>query len=222
MASIWESLGSMFGKPSYQNPADAAMPYLNQVPGQISNYYQPYSNTGRGAMNQYYGQMQNLGTPQGAMDVFNQMAGGYSESPWAKQQTDQMTQSMGQLGAASGMAGTPSMQLALANQIQGITSKDQQNYQNMVSGLYGQGLGGLQDLTHLGYQADSSHAEDLIKNLMAQAGLSYSGAANQNNYNSALAQGGMNNLSGLLGAGGSLYQMLFGGGIPSGFASGIS
>jgi len=35
------------GGGSYSNPADAAMPYLEQVPGYVDQYYNPYINMGQ-------------------------------------------------------------------------------------------------------------------------------------------------------------------------------
>jgi hypothetical protein len=173
-------LGGLFGGGSYKNPASAAMPYLNQVPGMLDQYYDPYINTGLGAMNQYYGQMQNLGTPQGAMDIYNQFGAGYTQSPGYQYNVDQATKAANQVGAASGMAGTPSEQLALANQISGMAAQDYDNYMKMNMGLYNTGLSGLGGLSQQGYGASTGKSDALQRNMMTQAGLQYMGQAMNN------------------------------------------
>lgn len=179
------TLGGLFGSGSWSNPADAAMPYLNKIQGTIQPLYQPYMDTGQKSMDQYYNNASSWATPEGAMNNYNTISGGYEQSPYAQYQNQQMQQATGQAAAASGMAGTPSQQLAVANQTNQINSKDMNNYINSVLGIQQQGQSGLGDLTHLGASETNNYISDLVKTLMAQAGLSYAGQANQNKYNSA-------------------------------------
>ena len=194
--SFWNN---MFGTgSSWQNPAGAAMPYLEQIPGTISPYYQPYIDTGLNAMNQYYGNASQWATPQGASQNYNDIAAGYSTSPYAQYQTDQMEQAAAQSAAASGQAGTPAQQAAVENQANQISSRDEQAYINSILGTEMQGQQGLGKLTGMGYNASDTLAQMLAKNLGAEAGLQYAGQTGQNLHNAQ--QGNM--WATLLGLGG--------------------
>jgi hypothetical protein len=190
--------------PSYKNPANAAMPYLQQTMGKVSPYYQPFIDTGTGAMNQLYGNAQQLATPGGATDILNQMGQGFSMNPGQQQAMQNATTAANQSAAAGGMAGSPSSQLALANQINNMSYSDYNDYMNQALGLYGMGNQDLGDLTHLGYQASDQMGDDWMKNLSEQAGLSYAGVANQNKMKAMQAQ----QASGLLGGLGSALGSL--------------
>ena len=186
--SMFGSLGSMagglfgggMGSANYTNPADAGLSYLQQIPGTISPYYQPYIDTGLGAMGQYYDQMQQLGTAGGASDIYNQLGSGFTASPGYQYNVDQATQAAMNAGANTGMAGSPSVQQALSQNISGMAAQDYDNYMNQVTGLYNTGLGGLNNLTNLGYNASNTLAGDLGQNLAAQGGMAYAGQAGQN------------------------------------------
>ena len=68
----------MFGG-HQQNPADKAMPYLNQIPGQVQPYYQPYQEAGKSSLadlQQRYKQM--LENPG---EIYNKLGEGYKQSP---------------------------------------------------------------------------------------------------------------------------------------------
>jgi hypothetical protein len=186
--------------PSYQNPANAAMPFLQQQMGQVSPYYQPFIDTGNNAMNQYFQNAQQLATPGGASNIYNQIGQGFSMNPGQTQAMTNATTQANQAAAAGGMAGTPSEQLAVANQINNMSYSDFNDYMNQALGLYGMGNQNLGDLTHLGYGASNQLGEDWMKNLSEMAGLSYAGASNENKLKAQQAQ----QMSGLLGTGISL------------------
>ncbi len=205
MSSIFNDI---FGTgSSWSNPANAAMPYLQQIPGTISPYYQPYINTGQNSMNQYYNNSSQWATPQGASNDYNTIAAGYTTSPYAQYQDQNMINADEQFAAASGQAGTPAQQAALADQINGINSKDEQAYINSILGIQTEGEHGLQDLTHLGYNASNTLAGMLSKNLSAEGALAYTGQANQNKYNAQ--QGNM--WSSIFGTAASAIPWLAGG-----------
>lgn len=209
--SIYGTLGSLFGGalggllgPGYSNPANAAMPYLNQIAPTAQANYNPYIQTGQNAMNQLYGQYSNLGTPQGAINTMNQFSNAYQPSAYNQYQTQNIDENNAQIAAASGQAGSPSEQVAVADQVNGITSADENQWLAMTMGLYNQGLQGLGGLNQEGFQANNYMTDDQIKALMAQSGLSYAGQANQNKYNAQ-----QNDMwSSLLGTAGSLAGFL--------------
>lgn len=191
MANMWDNYSKYSGwdqimqmlYPSYQNPANSAMPYLNQIGNKADSGYSPYMQAGTGALNQYYNTSSNLATPQGAANNYNTIASGYSTSPYAQYQDQNALQSANQAGAASGMAGTPSEQVALANQVSQINSADENQYINTILGTQNQGLNNLGNTAQMGLQATNSDIDDWIKQFMAQAGLSYAGQMNQNGAN---------------------------------------
>ena len=192
--------------PNYKNPADAAMPYLQQQMGQVSPYYQGFIDTGNQAMSQLFGNAQQLATPGGATNIYDQLGAGFSMNPGQQQAIQNSTTAANQAAAAGGMAGSPSEQLALSNQINNMSYSDYNDYMNQVLGLYGMGNTDLTDLTHLGYQASNQMGSDWMKNLSEQAGLSYAGVANQNKMKAAQAQQASGLLGGLTSAAGSLYS----------------
>ena len=187
-------MGFLFGK-SYQDPSAAAQPYLNQIPATITPYYQPYIDTGQqagGVLSDQYGRMST-----DPMGYYNEIMGGYTESPGAQYQQEQMQKQMSANAAAGGFTGTEYDQQRQAEALSGILSQDQQRYYQDVTGAQQYGLGGEQSLYNTGYGASSSLANALGSNLAAQAGLAYQGVAGENAYNQARH----NAMLGLLGTG---------------------
>ena len=188
MASLWDNYTKYSGwdqimnmlYPSYTNPATGAMPYLNQIPGIANSAYAPYMNTGQNALGQYYGNASAWSTPQGAMNNYNTVAAGWNGSPAQQYDVDQATQAQMQAAAASGQAGTPSTQAAVAQQTENISNKYMQDYLNSIFGMQNQGQQQLGDISHMGLQASNMDVDTIVKALMSQAGLSYAGQMNQN------------------------------------------
>jgi len=166
---------SIFGT---TNPANAAQPYLNKIPGTISPMYQPFINAGQWAlpqMQQQYGSMVN--DPGSLMAKFG---AGYQQSPGYQFNVNEATRGANQASAAGGMLGSPAEQQELSGRISGLASQDYNQYLSNALGLYGQGMGGLSNLYQTGYGASNQLAGDLASNLQNQAQLAYSGQANQN------------------------------------------
>src|SRR4029077_19140922 len=107
-------LDSLFGGKK-SNPANAGMPYLNQIPGMTSPYFQPYINAGQEAIPNLQGQYNEL--LQGPGNKLNQIGQDYQQSPGLQFAIQQALQGAGHAAAAGGMAGSPqheqqNMQLA--------------------------------------------------------------------------------------------------------------
>jgi hypothetical protein len=181
-------LGNIFGT---KNPANAAMPYLNQIPGTISPLYQPFINAGQWALPQMESQYGSLINNPGG--VMNKIGAGYQQSPGYQFNVNQATQAANSAAAAGGMAGSPAEQAALAQQVSGYANQDYNQYLQSALGMYGQGMQGLSGLYQTGYGASTGLAGDLASNLMNQANLAYSGRANQNQMTGGL----WGNLAGL-------------------------
>ena len=127
-------LSNLFG--GGKNPANSAMPYLNQIPGQTQQYQQPWYQAGQNQLPELesqYGQLMN--DPGGRM---NQIGESFHESPGFKFALQQALQGGNHAAAAGGMAGSPqheqqNMQLA--------TDLGNQEYNNWMLGLLGDGEG---------------------------------------------------------------------------------
>lgn len=171
-------LGGFFGGGGATNPADAAQPYLDRIPGTITPYYQPYIDAGKQAMGQVMPQYQNLMNNPG--QFMNNMGKDFQASPGYQYQVDQATNASNQAAAAGGMLGSPAQQKALAGDISGMANQDYENWLNHAWGAYSTGLQGMQGINTMGYGASNQLAGDLASALMNQAQLAYSGAANAN------------------------------------------
>ena len=199
-----------------KNPAQAAQPYLDQIPDVGHKYYDPYVQQGQEAGNtlkEQYGQMLD---PQAFLD---KIQGGYKPSEGYQYQLGELTKGIGSQAAAGGFSGTPLHQQQYGEMAQGLMSKDMQQYLQNALGIYGKGLEGEQDIYGKGFGASGSLADYLGSNLSQQGGLAFQGQqqqnANQNALFSALAQ--------LLGGAGgaamnpmSLFGKQLWGGSPSG------
>lgn len=179
---------------NYKNPADAGMPYLNQIGSTISPYYQPYINSGQNAMGSLMGQYGSLINDPGGK--LNSIGAGFQQSPGFQFQTNQATNAANRAAAAGGMAGSPMEQQNLASTVNGLANQDYYNWLGNAQGMYNKGLSGLGDINHMGFNASGDMATDLANQLMSQANMAYAGQANQNQ----AQQGQQGGIWGLLGS----------------------
>lgn len=174
--SMFGGLGQLFG--GGQNPADGAMPYLDQIKGMIEKYMNPYVNAGQQAIPTLQGQYGQLINDPGS--VMNRIGAGFQQSPGYQFQVDQATGAANRAAAAGGMAGSPMEQQNLAGTVNQLANQDYGNYMNRGMNMYSQGLGGLSHMFDTGFNAASLSAQDLMDMFMSQAKLKYAGQANQN------------------------------------------
>jgi hypothetical protein len=175
----------------FNNPANKAQSYLNQIPGTITPYYQPYINAGTQDLGSLQQQLQMLINNPGGM--MNKMGAGYQQSPGYQFNVEQATNAANQASAAGGMVGSPQEQQQLATTVTGLANQDYYNYLDHILNMYGMGMKGLGGVAKGGYMASNELAQSLANNLMSQAGLAYSGAANTNQaIGNALGFGGSN------------------------------
>lgn len=176
LGAMGAGLGQLFA--NYQNPADAASPYFNQISQQLPQYFQPYMQAGQGMLGplgQQYGNLMN--NPGGVM---NSIGSGYQQSPGFQWQLQQGLMGANNAASAGGMLGTPQHQQQAATMATGLANQDYYNYLSRALGMYGQGLQGAQGLAGLGADASMGLGEDLSSNLAQQAGLAYKGQENEN------------------------------------------
>lgn len=140
--------------PSWQSPADQAMPYLNQIPDQLKSYYEPYMQAG-----------QNPG------QKVNEIGQGYQQSPGYQFALQQALQAGNNAGLANRMAGTPAHEQQQMQIATGLANQDYNNWLGNAMGVYGQGFG-----------ATNSLAQSLSDNLLSKASFGYEGAAGRNQH----------------------------------------
>ena len=205
----------------YNNPADAAEDYLDQIPSTISQYYNPYITAGQqslGTAQNQYNELLGLGAPvghaYGAMithpgQVVNAIGSGYQQSPGYDWQMEQGQDAITNAASAGGYLGSPQQQQYAGSLAENLANQDYYNYLNTAlgqfdkglsggTGLYETGLGGEQQIANMGLSAGNELANNLMQALITQAQLAYAGAANQDEH-----QGGI--LGDTLGAVGSLF-----------------
>jgi hypothetical protein len=169
-------VGGLLG--NKKDPAKEANKYLEQIPGQIKPYYDPYVNAGREALPTLMEQYRSL--IEGPGDLFTKLTRGYQASPNYQFQRDEAVRGMNQAASAGGMVGSPQEQQELMRILTGLQSQDFGDYANQMMRMYGMGLGGMGDINQLGYGASGQMAQSLKDVLESQANLAYSGAASKN------------------------------------------
>lgn len=208
-------LSNLFGG-GYKNPANAAMPYFNQIPGQTSPYLQPFFQAGKESLPIQQEQYNALLNQPG--QKLNQIGEGFQQSPGFKFAMDQALGSLGRKGAAQGMYGSPEHEQWAMDTATGLANQDYYNWLGQATGLYNQGLAGEQGLGQMGMQSGGNLANMIAQALAQQGNLAYAGQQNQNLANASR----FNNLLGLgtsalgglasftpLGAAGNLGQLAF-------------
>ncbi len=205
----------------FPSAAGKAMPFLNQMPGQISPYYQPYVDSGHQALGQYQGQVGQLtgmlpglqnqyqGLMNNPQDIISRLGGTYHQSPGYQFNLNQGEEAINNAAAAGGMAGSPQHQYQAGQLASNFANQDYNQYMDRIMGLFGQGLQGsqglygaglqgLQGLNEQGYGASTGLAGDLASILSNKANLGYAGQNNQNQMSGNL----LGQLMSLLGGGG--------------------
>lgn len=198
-----------------KNPADAAMPYLNQIPGMEKGYYDPYISRGN--------QAGDVLTPQ-----FNQMTKdpsaflegimkNYEPSRGFQLKRDEMLKAAGNTAAAGGMRGSLgdiSNESRISDVLMG---DDMQQWLQNVLGIQKEGTEGLGHQFDNGFDATKGLTGDLSNVLGTQAGLAFQGQTNQNQSRNDLLSGLVKALGGIAGfglpgggtIGGSVYNKFF-------------
>jgi hypothetical protein len=146
---------------------EAANKYLNQIPGAMQPYYQPYIGAGQNALGQLMGQYGQLTGSTG--DVYNKLASGYQQSPGFQSALKQALGAAGNQAAAGGMTGTPQAQLQAADVAGTLSQRDFGDYMNRMQNLYSTGLQGMSGINQMGFGASSDYA-NMLGSLLGQQG----------------------------------------------------
>lgn len=174
-------LSGLFGG---KNPANAAMPYLNQIPGQTSPYMQPYFEAGKNSLPHLQEQYGGLTNDPGSM--MNKFGESYKQSPGLNFAIQQAMQGGNHAAAAGGMAGSPEHEQQNMQMANDMASQDYNNWMKNALGMYGQGLEGEQKMAGMGQQSGQDLASMIANTLQQKAGYGYAGQAAQNQQKSGL------------------------------------
>lgn len=157
---------------------DNANQYLNQISGVGHQGYDDYINQGKDASGKtksaYEGMMDD---PTG---FINKIMEQYKESEGYGFAKDRLTKEMGNTAAMGGVAGTPMDQMNQAEGVQGLLSKDMQQFLENALGRYDKGLAGEEGIATRGYDASGKLADFLGNSLTQQGGLAFQGARDKN------------------------------------------
>jgi hypothetical protein len=175
----------LFGK----NPAKEANKYLDQIPGQLHQYYDPYIGAGQQSLQALMAQYGGLVNDPNA--VFNRLTAGYTASPEYQFQREQGIQGMNRAAAAGGMVGSPQEQIELAKYVTGLQSQDFGKYADRMTGMYNTGLQGYGGINQIGYDASGRMAQGLKDMLESQASAAYNSAASNRAALTGLAGAGL-------------------------------
>jgi len=162
----------------YKNPVSAAMPYLQQVPGEAHSSFDPYIQSGQqagGTLSSQYGSM--ASNPDA---FFNAIMSGYQPSAAYQANKAQTLNSMENSQAAGGVAGDPYSQYQQGQAANELMAKDEQQYYNNIMQILTGGLHGEQNLYNTGFQGSSRLADILTSNLNSEGSLAFQGQRQSN------------------------------------------
>ncbi len=183
-----------FASSNNKNPADAAMPYMENIPGMIKPIYSPYMDAGKNSLSTLMGQYGSLiNDPSKTLSM---LGSGYQSSPGYQFQMNQGMNAANNAAAAGGMLGTPGHQNQAASIASNLANQDFMSYLAHAMGLYQTGLNGMGGINQMGYGAANEYGNTLANNELNKANLAFQGQANQNATNSSL----FNSLLGGIGA----------------------
>lgn len=197
IGDLLAAFGLYNGSKDFKNPADSAMPYMNQITNMLPGMYNPYINAGQSQIPGLQSQFNQLVNNPGGM--LNNIGQSFHQSPGFQFQTDQALGAANRAAAAGGMAGTPMEQQNLATTVNGLANQDYYNYLNHATNLYGQGLQGMQGMYSTGLNATNSLSSQLSQALASQGQLAYSGQNTQNQHDQGTQGGIWGLISGALG-----------------------
>lgn len=186
-----------------KNPAEAAMPYYDQIAGMEKGYYDPYIGYGKEAYKTMRDPLNQMTSDPS--QFLESIMGNYSPSRGYQLKLDEMMKAAGNTAAAGGMRGSLSDITKEARLADYLMGEDMQQWLQNVLGIQGRGLEGQQHLFDTGYNASGNLASDLANVLSTQGQLAFQGQNEQNKRKSDL-------LSSLTGAFGGVAGLPMSGG----------
>lgn len=169
-------LSEAFG--SKKNPAGSANKYLNQIPGTMQPYFQPFINQGAQAGNQLTNQYNQM--TQNPGEFMSKLSQGYQQSPGYQFKLQQALNAGANASARGGMLGTPADVQQSEQTAHDISNQDYEDYMNRILAMFGQGQKGQQGLQEQGFKASTGFGENLGNLLGQQAQYAFGGQAGKN------------------------------------------
>lgn len=176
------------------NPANAAMPYLDQIPGQLHQAMDPYISRGNdqyAALSQAYGDMSDPAS------FLEKAMAGYQPSRGYQMRQNEALTAASNSAAAGGMRGSSQDQIGQARIADSLMGDDIQQWLQNYMNTQQMGLQGKQRIYDQGFGASQGMADNLANVLGSKAQLGMQGQAQQN-------RSAQNIFSGMLGMGGML------------------
>lgn len=207
-AGIGGGLASLFGmggNQKWSNPSDAASPYLQQIPGTVSPYYNPYIQAGQRSLGKLEGEYGSMMSDPGAL--IRKLSEGFQKSPGYDFAKSEALGAANRASAAGGMLGSMQEQQNIGNITEQLANRDFESYLQHALDTHGGGMQGLSHINDMGFQGSDSLAHMLMEALTSQASNAYSGAENKNQNELRRS----NNKSSLWGSLGSLGGGILGG-----------
>lgn len=161
-----------------KNPADAAMPYLNQIPGMEKQYYDPFINYGKEAGNTLAPQFNQMSA--NPADFLEGLLKHYEPSRAYQLRNEEALRAAGNTAAAGGMRGSLGDIKNESRISDALLGQDMQQWLQNVFGIQQQGQQGLGHQFDTGFNATQALTGDLSNVLGTQAGLAFQGQANKN------------------------------------------
>ena len=176
-------LSSIFGG-SKSNPANAAMPYLNQIPGMANQNLGPWQTQGQEAQKNNQTQYNNMSN--NPSDFLAELRASYSPSAGYKFREDQARKAAEGAAAAGGRTSTTANQAAQIKLVNDLMGEDEGAYLDRLLGITSAGLQGNENIANRGFGAAGDLTNIMGSNLGAQGSLAYKGQENKNASNNAL------------------------------------
>lgn len=210
---LWDSVSNFMsggGRQDASKGYDQANQYIAPYRTGGAQDYSNYRNyVGQQGQNldqfSHSGDWQHQQINQSPTDYYNQIMGGYNESPQAKYEQEQSLRASNAGGAASGMLGSGAAQKALQQNAADISGRDQQRYFQNVGNANQMQMGYLGDLRNQQNQYNS------MQQYLTGMGYGAATGSGQNAINKGLSnaqydQSAFDNIAGLVGAGGQNYK----------------
>lgn len=191
-------VGQLFS--NYKNPADEAMPYMDEIPEQLNKSFNPYIQAGQRQLPGLEGQYNGLMTDPGSH--LNQIGQNYHQSPGFQFALQQALQGAGHAAAAGGMAGSPQHEQQNMGIATNLANQDYNQWLQHALSMYQTGLTGSQGLYDTGANAGMRMGENLASALASKAQLAYEGQNAENQH-----EGGA--MGSLMGGGAAALPFLF-------------
>lgn len=160
------------------NPADSAMPYMNQAQGVLQNTYNPYMQQGQAAYGQLSNQYNNMSQDPAA--YLQNIMKGYQPSQGYQFKQNQMLKAAGNSAAAGGTKGNIGDIQNQAHLTDTLMGDDMQQWLQNVMGIQGAGMQGQQGFYNTGYDAAKNYGSDMSNLYGSEAQLGYKGAEEKN------------------------------------------